>query len=142
MKQKPSPHVVWSWLSVLLLTALPLSLLLGWVLTRYPVIPAGATAILWGGCLILIGGAYLPLRWRCMSFSLEEDRLSVTGGVWFHTTRRMHRDAVRQVTLLEGPIERLCHTAFLLVRSTGGFILIEGIDRDTADSWCRQLCHR
>ncbi len=142
MKQKPSPRVLWSWLTLLVAAVLPLTLLGGWVLTRLPMVLWFPITTAWGVLILIIGAVYLPIRWRRMSFSLEKDRLSATGGVWLRTTRRMHRDAVRQVTLLEGPVERLCHTAFLLVRSTGGYILIEGIDRDLAGDWCRQLCHR
>lgn len=142
MKQKPSPKVLWSWLALIVAITLPLTLLGSRVLLRLPTPLRWPITAIWGVCIVISLAAYLPLRLRNMSFCLEGDRISTTGGVWIRITRRMHRDAVRQVTLIEGPIERLCHTAFLLIRSTGGFMLIEGVDRDTADAWCGQLCHR
>lgn len=141
MHKKPSPRVLWSWWILLVAVALPITVVGGWGL-RLLLPPKFflILALLWGLFVLFAGAVYLPLRWQRMSFSLGQDVLSVTGGVWWRTTRRMRRDAVRQVTRIEGPIERLCHTAFLLVRSTGGWILIEGIHRDTAEDWCRRLC--
>jgi len=82
------------------------------------------------------------LRRRSASFSLEQEHVAVTGGVLFTTTRRMRMDAVRQVTLLQGPLERRFGTAFLLVSGTGGHLLVEGIDRARADVWCQRLLPR
>lgn len=141
MQHKPSPRVLWSWVTLTLLTAVPLivgTILLLYVQRRIAAIFAG----IWSGLMLVILCVYLPLRRRHMSFALDEQRIGSTGGVLFVTSRRIPLDAVRQVTLLQGPVERLCGTAFLLVTATGGHLLIEGIDYDRAEDWCRRLSHR
>ena len=98
--------------------------------------------MVWGGIFAAIACVYLPLRRRSLRFVLTEDSVEVTIGVIFITTRRIRREAVRQVTLLQGPVERRCHTAFLLVSGTGGYLLIEGIDLAQAEEWCHRLYPR
>ena len=130
MCDKPSSRVLWSWWTIL---CLPLCLLTAaglWLDTRLwcLFIP------LWGWC-----GLYLWLRRRRLRFAIADGYIRVTRGVWITTQRMISLEAVRQVTLLQGPIERLCGTAFILVNSTGGYLLIEGIDCQQADIWCRRL---
>ena len=139
MHEKPSPRVLWSWATVTLAAAIPLGAGSA-LLARYggPT-PALVFTVLWVGLMLLTLCIYLPLRRQNLSFSLDEKRVRVTGGVFFVTTRYMATHAVRQVTLLQGPVERLCHTAFLLVSATGGYLLIEGMDSDRAAEWCRRL---
>ncbi len=130
MCDKPSSRVLWSWWAAL---CLPLCLLTAaglWLDTRllYLFIP------LWVWCSL-----YLWLRRRRLRFAITDGYIRVTHGVWITTQRMIPLAAVRQVTLLRGPIERLCRTAFILVNSTGGYLLIEGIDCRQADIWCRRL---
>lgn len=137
MYEKPSPHVLWSWVSIVLAVAIPHIIIGGWLLWRllphltipFVVLSVAATAVilLW----------YLPQRRQNMRYSLGQQRVTVRGGVLFITSRRMELDAVRQVTLLQGPVERRHHTAFLLINGTGGYLLIEGIDRQRAEEWCK-----
>ncbi|MBQ4333339.1 MAG: PH domain-containing protein [Clostridia bacterium] len=139
MHEKPSPRVLWSWAAAALTAAIPLGVGSA-LLARYGApTPALLFTALWVGLMLLTLCVYLPLRRRNLSFSLDEKRVCVTGGVVFITARYMDTRAVRQVTLLQGPVERLCHTAFLLVSATGGYLLIEGLDSDRAAEWCRRL---
>ena len=120
--------------------AVPTTLLWGWLFTL--LWPAAFPIALWlwcGGWLTFIGG-YLPLRRRSLCFRLEENQIAATGGVFFTTTRCIRLDAVRQVTLIQGPLERRFHTAFLLVSATGGYLLVEGLPRHTAEAWRKRLC--
>lgn len=137
MYEKPSPRVLWSWVSILVAVAIPHLVVGGWLLWRlFPrlVMPF---LLLSAAAVAVIGLWYLPRRRENMRYSLGEQRVTVRGGVLFITSRRMELDAVRQVTLLQGPVERRCNTAFLLISATGGYLLIEGIDRPRAEEWCR-----
>ncbi len=138
MMERPAPQVLWSWLAVLLAIALPLMGCIGWLLWLFwpTFLPLGAVGC--GGVSLLLV-VYLPLRRRRLRFSLVGGVLTVTGGVVFATTRWMRVDAVRQVTLLQGPLERRCGTAFLLVSATGGHLLIEGLEQEQAKEWCQRL---
>jgi len=127
---KPSPHVWWSWWTALSMIFGPLTVagiwLFGW----------------WGWTLIplwLWGGVYLWLRRRRLRYAVTDGYIYATSGVFITTRRMIPIEAVRQATLLIGPVERLCRTAFILINSTGGYLLIEGIDRPQAEGWCRRL---
>lgn len=139
MKERPVPQILWSWGAASLAVALPTTLLLGWFVHLFwPSILPIALPVWCGGWLVFIGG-YLPLRRRSLHFRLEDRQITATGGVVFTTTRCIPLDAVRQVTLIQGPLERRLHTAFLLVSATGGYLLVEGIPRNRAEEWRKHL---
>lgn len=139
---KPSPYVLLSWSLLCLLPGAAIAALLWVVLHRY--LPAAAipALLLWLAGLFLLVAVYLPQRRRQMTFSLTAEALTVHSGVLVTVRRRMPLTAVRHVTLLQGPLERLCGTVFLSVSGVGGHILIEGLDRHQADGWCRRLLPR
>ncbi len=139
MNEKPVPQILWCWRAVVAAIALPLTGALCWLLWLFLPTYLPVTLWFWGGFLLFLLGVYLPLRQRSLSFSLGPEQLTVTSGVWFTTTRRMRVDAVRQVTLLQGPLEKRFDTAYLLISATGGSLLIEGIRRNTAEEWCKRL---
>lgn len=137
MCERPSPRVLWSWVSILLAVAVPHMVVGGWLLWRlFPPLTV-PFILLTIGFVLITALWYLPRRRDNMRYCLGDRRVTVQGGVLFITSRRMELDAVRQVTLLQGPIERRCHTAFLLISATGGYLLLEGIDRRKAEEWCR-----
>ena len=139
MYEKPSPRVIWSWVTLVLAVAIPVTVVHLWLLDRF--FPRFSLAYLLATvvALLYLLLVYLPLRRRNLRFALGEERVTVTGGVVLITSRRMELRSVRQVTLLQGPVERLCHTAFLLVSATGGYLLIEGVDHARAQEWCRRM---
>lgn len=139
MTERPAPQILWSWMAAVVALALPLTGLLWWLLWLF--LPGWLSTILpvWGGAVFLLLGVYLPLRRHRLTFSLEAEQITVTGGVLITTTRCMRTDAVRQITLLQGPLERRFHTAFLRISATGGSLLVEGIHQKTAEEWCRRL---
>ena len=139
MTTKPNRCVLWSWRILLALAALPLTAAIAVILPYFSLFWQRCLWLLWGGILLVTGCVYLPLRWRSIRFSLTADSIEMTSGVIWITTRCIHRDAVRQVTLLQGPIERRCRTAFLLISGTGGSLLVEGISLTQAEDWCRRL---
>lgn len=140
--EKPADCVLWSWMLLLAVAAVPLTAAVAVAIPYLPALWRGWLWLVWCGVFVVIACVYLPLRRRSMRFALTEDSVEVTIGVLFITTRRIRREAVRQVTLLQGPIERRCHTAFLLVSGTGGYLLIEGIDLAQAEEWCHHLYPR
>jgi membrane protein YdbS with pleckstrin-like domain len=140
MTEKAAPCVLWSWMLATLAMAVPLTALLAAAVDYLPLSWRPILWTIWGGVLLLFGGIYLPLRRRNLCYALTDECIQVTGGVFFLTTRRIRCDAVRQVTLLQGPIERRCGTVFLLVSGTGGYLLAEGLPLAQAENWCRRLC--
>lgn len=140
--EKPADCVLWSWMVLLVIAAVPLTAAVAVLLPYLPLVWRGWLWGIWIGVLLMVGCIYLPLRRRNLCFSLTENSVEITGGVIFRTTRRIRREAVRQVTILQGPIERRCHTAFLLVSGTGGYLLIEGIGLAQAERWCQRLYPR
>lgn len=130
MCEKPSPRVLWSWWAAVWL---PLCLLT--VVGRWLYRPL----LYWFIPLWFVCGVYLWLRRQRMVFAIEGGYIHIRSGVWIATQRSIPLKAVRQVTLLQGPIERRCGTAFVLVNSTGGYLFIEGIDHRRAQEWCRRL---
>lgn len=139
MTEKPAPCVLWSWVMLSLTAAAPLTALLAVAASYLPPMWRLTLWAVWAGVLVLFGCVYLPLRRRNLRYALTKDGIEVTVGVLILTTRRIRREAVRQVTLLQGPIERRCHTAFLLVSGTGGYLLAEGLPLAQAEEWCRRL---
>lgn len=141
MTERPADCVLWSWWLMALTAALPLTALLA-VATAY--FAVAWRLWIWGGwvaTLMLFLTLYLPLRRRGMRFRFTDDGIAVTSGVLFVTTRRIRREAVRQTTILQGPVERRYGTAFLLVSATGGHLMAEGIPLAQAEDWCRRLQH-
>lgn len=139
MTEKAAPCVLWSWALLALMAAIPLTALLAMVTGYVSPFWRWTVWVIWGGILVLFFCVYLPLRRRSLRYSLTNDGIEVTSGVLIRTTRHIHREAVRQVTLLQGPIDRRCGTVFLLVSSTGGYLLAEGLPLATAEDWCRRL---
>ena len=137
MYEKPSPHVLWSWVILLLAVAVPHTVVGGWLLWRLFPLLTVPFILLTVGFVLVTALWYLPRRRENMRYCLGHRWVTVQGGVLFITNRRMDLNAVRQVTLLQGPVERRCHTAFLLISATGGYVLIEGIDLRKAQEWCR-----
>ncbi len=138
MCEKPSPHVIWSWGIALFI---PLFILFGvgvWWTKQLPH-PVLTLFVLFWVVGILLCGIWLRLRRNGMRFSIKDGYICKTSGVLIHTKRMIAMDAIRQVTLLQGPLERLCRTAFIMINSTGGYLLIEGIDQRLAEVWCRRL---
>lgn len=142
MNERPAPQILWSWVVAVFAAAVPLTGLICWLVWLFLPTYLPAVLVVWSGGLLLLLGVYLPLRRRSLSFSLDREQITVTSGVVFTTTRRMRVDAVRQVTLLQGPLERRFDTAYLLISATGGYLLVEGIHRHRAEAWCRQLSPR
>lgn len=142
MTEKPANCVLWSWMILLAAASVPLTAAVAVAAGYLPHPWRWWLWMVWGGFFIGIACVYLPLRRRSMCFALSDNGIETTGGVIFITTRHIRRDAVRQVTLLQGPIERRCHTAFLLVSGTGGYLLVEGIELKTAEDWCHRLYPR
>lgn len=139
MIEKPAKAVLWSWIGLAAVILLPLTGLLGWLVWLFLPEHLLILLALWSGILALFLGVYLPWRQRSMRFCLEEGEITVTGGVLVTTTRRMRIDAVRQITLLQGPLERRFDTAFLLISATGGHLLVEGIAQNRAEVWIKQV---
>lgn len=139
MTEQAAPCVLWSWRILALTAAVPLSALLAVATAYVPPLWRITLWVSWIGALMLFACVYLPLRRRNLRYSLTDDGIEATGGVLILTTRHIHCDAVRQVTILQGPIERRCNTAFLLVSGTGGYLLAEGLPLERAEEWCRRL---
>ena len=134
MIQRPSPRVIWSWVALILAAVVPITVVHTWLLHRFlPSLTVGyliATVVAVAVVIFL----YLPRRRQSLRFSLDRRRVSASGGVVVTTGQWMDL-----VTLLQGPVERRCKTAFILVSATGGYLLIEGLEQTVAQDWCRRM---
>ena len=139
MIEKPTPRLLWSWMTLLAVVTLPAVWLAEWLVRFFSPHLGGTAAIAGGVSALILGIWYLPRRRDSLSFALEKERVWVRSGVVFVTTRYIPVEAVRQVTLWQGPLERRWDTAFLLIRSTGGYLLVEGISRERAEVWRQRL---
>ena len=137
MRCQPSPRVLCSWAVLLALPTLTVAGLLWLFLPR--IWPWNALPVFLIGLTLVSAWVYLPRRRRRTVFTLTECELTVSGGVLFTVCRRMPLEAVRYVTLLEGPVERRCGIAFLSVSGLGGSLLLEGLERKQAEAWCHRL---
>lgn len=142
MKQTfPSPCVLWCWEFYAAVAGLPAAALSLWLhrQTRIPaLLTAGFTAV-WVGCFVLLTAVYLPLRRRRLVYCVDDTRLTAHGGVLFRSRQDMPLTAVRHITLLQGPPERLFGVATLWVAGTGGWILLEGLPLEQAQAVRRRL---
>ena len=139
MVQRPSPLVIRSWVALLLAVVIPLTVVHTWLLDWFfPDLSMWYLIATAGGMAVILFW-YFPRRRQNLRFSLDEGRVTVSGGVVVTTHKRMELQAVRQVTLLQGPVERRCKTAFVLVSATGGYLLIEGLEQEQAREWCRRM---
>ncbi len=134
---KPEKCVIWTWIGATLLAFVPLALISLWLYHR-PIIPRQWTlffSFIWSSVLLIVLCLYLPLRQRHLHYAIDQEQVMVTSGVLFRKEHSIPLGCVRHVTLLQGPIERYTNTAFLLVRSTGGLLLLEGIPVTQAENW-------
>ncbi len=139
MIEKPAPRLLWSWMALLAMVTLPALVLTEWLVRSFFPEYIGIAAVVGGVCALILGGWYLPRRRDSLSFAMDGERVWVRSGVVFVTTRYIPVEAVRQVTLWQGPLERRWDTAFLLISATGGYLLVEGIPRERAEVWRKRL---
>ena len=139
MQSTPKKAVLLSWYLLFLLPGTATAVAVWLILRRFLPVAAFPVILLWLGGLLLFCLWYLPRRRRHMRYTLTAGELTVTGGVLFAVRHRMPLTAVRHVTLLQGPVERLCGIAYLSVSGLGGHILLEGLERKQAEVWCRRL---
>lgn len=82
---------------------------------------------------------YYPLRYRRMRYAVSKDAIVTVRGMLFSVYRRMPLSAVRHITTLRGPIERMTGLAAVLISATGGHLLIEGLTAAEADRLTKAL---
>jgi membrane protein YdbS with pleckstrin-like domain len=95
--------------------------------------------IVWSTASVLIVTVYHPMRYRRMRYAINSEAIAITSGCLFTTYRRMPLSAVRHITAVRGPLERLTGITTLLISATGGRIFIEGIPVAEADRLTRAL---
>ena len=95
--------------------------------------------VLWVATLIAMLTVYYPLRYRRMRYAVGKDAVVTARGLLFTVYRRMPLTAVRHITTLRGPAERMTGLAALLISATGGHLLIEGLTADEAERLTQAL---
>ncbi len=132
--RRPDRRVKLSWtVYTLVVTVIPL--IASVVLFRLPMLPLWVPqyfTALWSGALFLILTVYYPLRYRRMRYALGDDTVAAIRGVFFLSHQRIPLSAVRHITVIRGPLERLTGITALLISATGGRLLLEGIPADEA----------
>lgn len=112
------------------------------VLFRLPSLPPWVPQLftfLWISALIALLSVYYPLRYRHIRYALSEDAVISERGLVFTIHRHMPLCAVRHITVLRGPIERMTGLTTILISATGGYLLLEGLPTDEADKLTQAL---
>lgn len=133
--QRPDPRVRFCWIIYTVFAAMVLSGVSA-ALFRLTILPPWmprAFTLAWVIAVVLIATVYHPLRYRRMRYAVNEDTIMTSQGLLFTTYRRMPLSAVRHVTAVRGPLERLTGITTLLISATGGHLLIEGVPAEEAD---------
>lgn len=142
--KRPDSRVRISWSVLLLITAL-IPAALSVMLLRLSFVPSwlgwGFTA-LWGLVLIGLLTLWVPLRYRHARYGIGEEELCVVSGVYTVARRYMPLTAVRHITVIRGPLERLFGLSFVWVAAAGGWLLLEGLPADEAEELCRRWMRR
>ncbi len=95
--------------------------------------------VLWVLTLTLMVTVVYPLRYRRMRYAVDDNSIITVQGFLFATRRRMPLSAVRHITAVRGPLERLTGITALLVSATGGRLWLEGVPVDEADKLTRAI---
>ncbi len=139
--KRPDRRVKLCW-TVYTLCAAVIPLTASIMLFRLPTLPPWlphAFTLLWVAALIATLTVYYPLRYRRMRYAVGKDAVVTVRGFLFTVYRRMPLSAVRHITTLRGPAERMTGLAALLISATGGHLLIEGLTADEADRLTQAL---
>jgi membrane protein YdbS with pleckstrin-like domain len=131
---RPHKRVRLTWTVYTLLAAiLPGSL--SFILFRLPIVPfviARVFTALWIAMWLFLLIIYLPLRYRCQRYELNDDCIIAVKGVYFSTRRWMPMHAVRHITVIRGPLEKLFDFTYVIISAAGGWLILEGIPTQTA----------
>ena len=139
--KRPDRRVVRCWIAYTMIAALAPSIA-SVILFHVPKLPAGVLRVftmLWCGTLALLLAVYYPLRYRHMRYAVDKHAITAVRGVFFLSHQRLPLRAVRHVTIIRGPFERLTGICALFIRATGGQMLLEGIPADDADRLMQAL---
>lgn len=139
--KRPDRRVKLCWTVYTLAIAI-IPLLVSVVAFHLPTLPPWIPKIftvLWVTALVLILTAIHPLRYRRMRYAVNNGDVISVRGLLFTSYRRMPLSAVRHVTAVRGPLERLTGITVLFISATGGRLLLEGIPADEADKLTQVL---
>lgn len=95
--------------------------------------------VLWSSVLTWLLTVYYPLRYRRMRYALGNEAVEAVQGVFFLSHQRLPLSAVRHITAIRGPLERLTGITSLFIRATGGHLLLEGVPADEATAFTRAI---
>ncbi len=132
--RRPDRRVKLCW-TVYTLAAAFIPLIASVVLFHLPMLPQWMPpcfTVLWSGALLLILTVYYPQRYRRMRYAIGEGTVAAVRGVFFLSHQRIPLSAVRHITVIRGPLERITGICALLISATGGRLLLEGIPADEA----------
>lgn len=139
--RRPDRRVKLCW-TVYTLAIAVIPLIASVVLFRLPMLPSWVPktfTALWIAALALTVTVVHPLRYRRMRYAVDNSSIISTRGVLFISHRRMPLAAVRHITAVRGPLERLTGITALVISATGGRLLLEGIPAHEADKLTQTL---
>ena len=94
---------------------------------------------LWTLTLAALLTVVYPLRYRRMRYAMDDNGIVTVQGILFTTRRRMPLSAIRHITAVRGPLERLIGITALLISATGGRMWVEGVPADEANKLTRAI---
>jgi membrane protein YdbS with pleckstrin-like domain len=104
------------------------------VVSRFPAFSPFLPFLLFGGgitgaVLLLV---YCPFRWKRLRYTINSDCLLIQSGVLFKNQKQIPFSGIRYVTVFAGPLERVFRIRTVAVHVTGGMMMLEGIQKNTA----------
>lgn len=140
-ERRPSGRLLLIWILYAMLSAglFVIASVLLFYMDSVPFWMARAFTGLWAILLLVICTLYLPLRFRHISFRLDENRLFTRSGAFYLSEKALPLDSIRYITLLYSPLERVFRICSLVIFTAGGVLLLEGLPIDEARSLQRQL---
>lgn len=128
----PQAKIVSVWRIVLLCAALPLAVLcslvfepgsLWWIIS----------SLLWALPFLFFYVFYFPLRHRRLSLQIEDNRMVMRTGVFYHIVRSVPFENIQFVGLRASPLHKYWKLATLTVVAPGGRMMMPGLDSAEAE---------
>lgn len=105
-------------------------------------LPAYFALGLWGVGWIIYGIVSPAIRYRRYRYLVDEEKLVVREGMWFISQGLAPLERIHQVTIKNGPIDRLYGLAKVIVTTAGGTLTIRFLERELAEQIAESLLHK
>ncbi len=139
--KQPNKRVCFCW-SVYTLVIAVIVLGIGLLLIQSFALPSRLFFIfmaIWALILFLTLAIYYPQHYRRIRYAVSDDAVIVVRGLLFTVHRQIPLSAIRHITALRGPLERLTGLTTLFISASGGCLFIEGLTANEVSTLTQEL---